>query len=157
MRITSIETNLDQIVFLLLQPSVVRTLSDHSKYGAVVPENCKAVVACHVFRAGDVSTPEVYMKGFAYCAGTDTFCVVKGMKLALEDAASQFRKLGLESPWKQAIESRLKAAFIGEPNAVFDLNEDVKKRLSFDPYKVDPIRPRLKDWSKRKRVVHVTV
>lgn len=157
MRITSINTSLDQIVFLLLQPSVVRTLSEHSQYGALVPENCKAVVACHVFRPGDSETPEVYIKGFSYCAGPDSFCAVKGMKLALEDAAKQFRKLGLESPWKQAIESRLKAAFIGEPDAVFDMNADVSKRVVFDPYVVDPIRPRLKDWSKRKRVVHVTV
>lgn len=156
MKITSLDTGLDQIVFLLLQPSVVRSLNEHSGYGASVPENCKAVVACHVFRPG-AGGMDTYVRGFAYCAGEDSFCVVKGMKIALEEAAIQFRKLGLESPWKLVIESRLKAAFIGEQKAIEDINEDARKRIVFDPYAVDPIRPRLKDWTKRKRVVHVTV
>lgn len=159
MKITSINTELDEIVFLLLQPSVVRSISAHTPYmgASVVPENCKAVVACHVFRPGEAGAPDVYIKGFAFCAGEDQFCAVKGMKLALEDAARQFRKLGLESPWKHAIESRLKPMFIGEVNSVNDFNEDVRKRLEFDPYKVDLGRPRIRDWSKRKRVVHVQV
>lgn len=159
MKITSINTELDEIVFLLLQPSVVRSIAEHSPYmgDSVVPENCKAVVACHIFRAGEAGSPDVYIKGFAFCAGEDQFCAVKGMKLALEDAARQFRKLGLESPWKKAIESRLKPVFIGESGPIYDFNRDVVKRLEFDPYKVDVGRPRLRDWSKRKRVVHVQV
>lgn len=164
MKITTLDTGLDYIEFLLLQPSVVRSLSEQANYGAVVPDNCKAVVACHVFRAAfqadDPNDPEVihqdiYARGFAYCVGEDQFCIVKGMKIALEEVAKQFRAIKAESPWTKVIESRLKDAFIGEQLAVIKANDDVKRRLNFDPYRIDPVRP--KDWQKRPKVSHLQV
>lgn len=162
MKVTTLDTGLDYIEFLLLQPSVVRSLSEQANYGAVVPDNCKAVVACHVFREavredidGTELNQDIYARGFAYCVGEDQFCIVKGMKIALEEVAKQFRAIKAESPWTKVIESRLKDAFIGEQLAVIKANDDVKRRLNFDPYRIDPVRP--KDWQKRPKVSHLQV
>lgn len=164
MKITSLETDQDQIVFLLLQPSVVRSLNEYTGYQSEVPENCKAVVACHVFRegtredlGGTVLNTDLYIRGFAYCAGVDKFCVVKGMKIALEEAAKQFRQMNRPSPWAEVMKSRLRNVFIGDPEAVKKMNEDVQSRLEFNPYKPDEIRPTLTDWSKRKKLNHVKI
>lgn len=164
MKITSLETDQDQIVFLLLQPSVVRSLNEHAAYQSEVPENCKAVVACHVFREGTredldgtVLNTDLYIRGFAYCAGVDKFCVVKGMKIALEEAAKKFRQIKRTSPWDEVMKGRLRNVFIGDPEAVRKMNEDVQGRLEFNPYKLDETRPTIKDWSKRKRLVHVKI
>ena len=155
MKITSLDTDQDQIVFLLLQPSVVRSLNEHAAYQSEVPENCKAVVACHVYRQD--ADGDLYIRGFAYCAGVDNFCVVKGMKIALEEAAKKFRQIKRVSPWEEVMKGRLRNVFIGDPEAVRKMNEDVQGRLEFNPYKLDETRPTIKDWSKRKRLVHVKI
>lgn len=175
MKITSLETDLDQIAFLLLQPSVVRTLDLHAGLQSAVPESCKAVVSCMIFRSGEPVegiNQDRYIKGFAYCSGVDKFCVVKGMKVALENAAEKFRELKLPSPWIGVMKSQLRNVFVGDEDAIAKMNLEVKKRVTFDPYTPDfnsVIRQAVRDavnaeyvvatapndWAKRPRKTHV--
>lgn len=142
MKLTTEETSLDRIVFQLLTPQEATAL------GARVPVTCKSVIMAQVSRS------DTYTKGFAFCAADDKFCAVKGMKIALEDAASQLRSAGLESPWNEVMKGRLRQLFVGNPDSVKKFNEDVKSRL-FNPYKKE--KPISKDWAKRPRRKHVEV
>jgi hypothetical protein len=142
MKITTVVTkdaegsDFDEIVFFLFQPSEVQSLQDHVGYlnnVAEVPINCKAVIAAHVFRADPV-LGDLYERGFAFCAGVDQFDAVKGMKIALEQAASRFRLAKRVSPWEGVMKSHLRNAFMGVPSAVEKLNKDVESRTTFNPY-----------------------
>lgn len=143
MKITTEETSLDRIVFQLLTPQEATLI------GAKVPVTCKSVVSAQVERTG------TYVKGFAYCAADDQFCVAKGMKIALEDAASQIRAAGLESPWGEVMKGRLRPVFMGDRDAISKLNEEVKKRL-FNPYKREKSSV-VRDWIKKPRGRHLEV